>query len=207
MKQEFFFLYMKFLQNRLLKRLSFSVKLLWLLCKSQIVFDMQDSDWAPLSFPGLPVLKEVLHHCHCMALWEVLTLNNLSPVSFDLVIQNSLWIFVLFLCVIALAVLELFVDQAGLQLTEICLSLPPLCWTYRHAPPHLALFIIFKLFFILVVTPHLLKKMTSCSETSVCYFMYKRVIAGMTKIGISQSDAKEQKHSHFHSIPLNYRIF
>ena len=34
-----------------------------------------------------------------------------------------------FLCVTALAVLELaLVDQAGLELTEIHLSLPPKCW-------------------------------------------------------------------------------
>ena len=34
-----------------------------------------------------------------------------------------------FLCVIALAVLELaLVDQAGLELTEILLPLPPECW-------------------------------------------------------------------------------
>ena len=34
-----------------------------------------------------------------------------------------------FLYVTALAVLELaFVDQAGFELTEICLPLPPECW-------------------------------------------------------------------------------
>ena len=40
------------------------------------------------------------------------------------------WIFEAgFLCVTALAVFELaLVDQAGLELTEICLPLPPECW-------------------------------------------------------------------------------
>ena len=34
-----------------------------------------------------------------------------------------------FLCVTALAVLELIlVDQAGFELTEVCLPLPPECW-------------------------------------------------------------------------------
>ncbi|KAM7339825.1 hypothetical protein ACRRTK_000440 [Alexandromys fortis] len=33
-------------------------------------------------------------------------------------------------------VLELaLVDQAGLELTEICLPLPPECWDQRLAPP------------------------------------------------------------------------
>jgi len=29
-----------------------------------------------------------------------------------------------------------FVDQAGLELTEIHLPLAPKYWDYRHAPPH-----------------------------------------------------------------------
>ena len=38
-----------------------------------------------------------------------------------------------FLCV-ALTVLELTLDQAGLKLTEICLPLPLECWGYRYVP-------------------------------------------------------------------------
>jgi len=39
----------------------------------------------------------------------------------------------MFLFSVALAVLELFVDQAGLELKRfICLPLPPECWNERH---------------------------------------------------------------------------
>lgn len=33
-----------------------------------------------------------------------------------------------------------YVDQAGLEVMEICLPLPPKSWDYRHAPSLLAYF-------------------------------------------------------------------
>jgi hypothetical protein len=38
-----------------------------------------------------------------------------------------------------------FVDQTGLELIEIHLSLPPECWDYSCAPLHLAKKVIFKI--------------------------------------------------------------
>ena len=38
----------------------------------------------------------------------------------------------------AMVVLELYVDQVGFELTDICLSLPAKSWGKRCAPPHIA---------------------------------------------------------------------
>lgn len=53
-----------------------------------------------------------------------------------------LFIFTLF-CYIAGCPGTLFVDQAGLKLTEIFLSRGLKCWNSRHEPPHPAMYSIF----------------------------------------------------------------
>ena len=73
-----------------------------------------------------------LHNVQVLTLWQTTISKNIYTLYyyyyyFVVVVVAVLVCFVetRFLCVIALAVL---VDQAGLELTEIILTLPPKCW-------------------------------------------------------------------------------